>query len=194
MTEEPKTGMSKFWGVFEHYKRLLLAAGAASFLPFVAEFADASPPIPGIAPITSLLLVLTAVITFQFFENSSRRKANKRIASLLILAMLALVGYLIVSARFIFHYDGGRVILGCGWTRKAQILADDYGLDTEAQCPGQYQDLLSDFGGSVADVFVSQNHVYVEMALIGSWIIFFLSVAAIIASFVTFQQGRQIKG
>lgn len=194
MGEHSQSGMSKFWDVFGHYKRLLLAAGTASFLPFVAEFADASPPIPGVTPITSLLLILTAVITFQFFENSTRRKANNRIAFLLIVATISLISYFVASARFVFHYDSGQVILGCGWTSKAQTLATDYNLSTEAQCPGQYQDLLSDFGGKFSDVFVSQNLFYIEMMLIGTWIIFFLSVAGIIALFVTFQQGRKIKG
>lgn len=79
MSDEPQTGMTKFWSVFAHYKRLFLAVGTASFLPFVAEFADASPPIPGIAPITSLLLILTAVIHLEELKGDRAGQHSVRI-------------------------------------------------------------------------------------------------------------------
>lgn len=193
MSEAPQNGMTKFWLVFGHYKRLLLAAGTASLLPFVAEFADASTPISGITPITSLLLVVAAVITFQFFDGSSRKKVNARITSFLIFGSASLIMYLVASLRFIYHYENGKVILGCGWTNRAIDLANGSSVSVAAQCPGEYQALLTDLGGSVARVFTSQNVAYVEMLLAATWLCFFLSMAAIIALFVTFQQNRKIK-
>jgi uncharacterized membrane protein (GlpM family) len=114
-------GLDAFRRLLKEFRSLGLWAVGGAAIPFVAALLSITPPWPpaGIAPLTSILVLIANVIVFQFLRTAARRKINRTIiSSSLAMAVVAPV-YLVALSLFTYDVptDGTRGVKGFACTQ-----------------------------------------------------------------------------
>src|ERR1051326_2977789 len=106
-------------------------------LPFIAAFAGIEPPWPKqIAPITAVVVLLVLVLTYQRTLHNTSPNVNGRLLIFAVIVFVCLTVHLGLANLFIFTIptNGERIVLGCGFTRNAVLVAKQIGVSAGEMC------------------------------------------------------------
>jgi hypothetical protein len=93
--------------------------------------------------------------------------------------VIAIIGYLALLDTFVFAVPttGDKIVLGCGFTNNAQVVADKFGFASGGDCPGDnYVNLLSNAQYNSYEIWKKWSLTGITMTLFALWALFFVSI------------------
>lgn len=181
--------MSEFWATAEEIKRLWAWIVAAAGLPFLAGLAKVAPPWPPAVPVlTSIVNLLALIVSYQFFQVSSKKLINKVIIINLVILIIFSMLYLGFLSEMTFEVPGSNVdrIKGFSCTDLARV-------SFPGKCPwfGESELRLAEW--TPENLWNSWSITAVRLAIVALWLVSFMSFSTILGTFVIFQRGRHNK-
>ena len=125
--------------------RRLVAAGTAAITPVVLSFSTVAPPQPdGITKITAIVALFLCISAYAFLGSVRLLAAKRWLILCVAIFCISLPGYLLVRSLFTFKVPttGEVVIVGCGYTENAKLVATANHFDTGYGCPGSFERML----------------------------------------------------
>jgi hypothetical protein len=172
------------------YALLVLLSPALGALGF-------SPPWPQNASvITAGGLSVYLLFVFQFRSPSPAQRKGRLKNGLLILgAGLSLAGYLFLFERFTFELPttSERVVVGCGFTSEARLVAGALLMNTQGECPGHFEDLLEKSQYDSHQIWTKKSLSLIKLSLAGLWSGFFVCLAVVVGDRIRILQARAIE-
>jgi hypothetical protein len=163
-----------------HKAVLSWGSGSASF-PLLAYLADLQPPWPpGITPLSTLFVLIAAVVAWEFARNARRQKRRLMILWSLVVAVLAISSYSYAYSRFVDAVPtqpSARVIRGYECTAEAKLV---YG----TACPALPSDALENAAWEPTELWTRASITNVRLLLALAWLVFTFSVGFTVGAVV----------
>lgn len=125
--------------------RNIAAAGGASLSPVILSFVGIAPPWPpDVIKITSIMALFLAMAHFYSLLHNPKASARLRLKLSVILCCVSLPVYLVVLKLFTFKIPttGETIVIGCGYTENALLVARANHFDDGFGCPGSFERML----------------------------------------------------
>lgn len=155
----------------EYFKSLLkvLGIGAAfASLPLFVSLADLEPPWPpAAAVVSSLFILVAAVVSWEFTRKSRVAHRRRWILAGLAMMIVGLLGYMIVYSLFVEPVPGTplRVVRGYQCTREAALLY-------RQQCPDLPRQALEDAEWEAVVLWTRSSVTIARVSLAFAWFFF----------------------
>jgi hypothetical protein len=194
LTGTPKDGLAEFRSFAKDVRSLWgIAIGGPVILPVLAAFADIAPPWPKQpSVIAAALMLLTLLVTYFCFTRLDRISNAPKILILSAgIAVFALIAYLALLNTFVFAVPttGEKIVLGCGFTSNAQLVANKFGFALGGDCPGDdYVNLLSNAQYNSYEIWKKWSLTAITIMLFGLWALFFVGITICLGTFVISQK------
>ena len=164
--------------------------------PVVASLGFAPPWPHSAAVMTAGCLALYLLFVFQFRATNPAKRAGRFITILLLAgAFASLAGYLVVFERFTFELPttGERIVVGCGFTPEARVVAQTLLISTGGECPGHFEDLLEKSQYDAHQIWTKSSLEATRLSLAGLWAGFFACLGALVGKRIRVLQVRAIE-
>ncbi len=188
--------MTRFEDFSDYIKRFkwvaALIVGSAGLSPVIAAMAGVDPAWPdGISIITSLLIVVTLILVFVFTTGISAMFKRAIIAASAVTFVASLFFYLYLFDRFVYSVPNtdASITVGCGWTREARDFAKMVDISSEEQCPGDFEELLSNAEYAAEAIWLDESLTTNRLKILAAWLLLFTSLSAFLGSFVATLSG-----
>ena len=181
------SALDQFKEVVERFGTIAgFAIGGTALVPLVTAATGLAPPWPaGLPFVACVLMLITLVLIFHFL---TRRRALFSMVLLVgsILLVTSLAAHVYLHSQFVTvaPRSNAPLILGCKWTRDAVVVANDQGIDTSDQCPGDYRALLEDAEYDSSEIWTPGSISNVAYLLAVTWTLVFIALALALGSFV----------
>jgi hypothetical protein len=162
------------------------AAGIAA-TPFVMSFAALAPPLDGVVPATSAILIVLLAAAYSWAANPQRKAGLIRWAPrLCLMAPIAFLFYMAMWATFTYKLpeNGQNIFLGCGYVPLGSELARLFNAP-DGGCPGQFERLLSAVNDDPAKVWTRSSIIGVELVTLAFWLCFLATAAIGVSAHLT---------
>lgn len=165
-------------------KILGIGAGFAS-IPMIVAFAGLEPPWPpAIGPVSSALILLSALAAWEWTRSGTVKKRRSWFLVSVLAVLVGLILYLTLYSLFIEPTPGGteRIIRGYTCTEEAKLVFP-------TQCPDLPREALRDAEWEAAVLWTRGSITVVRMGLAISWLIFIAGLVGATGSIVA---GRKV--
>ncbi len=169
------TGLQKVFGF----------TGLLAAIPIFVGLAKLEPPWPpGISVVSSALILLSALIAWEWTRRARVRSRRTLILASAILTTVGLIGYLALYSLFVETIPGAgeRVIRGYTCTAEARQV---YG----ASCPDLPRDALKDAEWEAVVLWTRSSVTMVRLGLGISWLVFTAGLVGAVGAVVA---GRKV--
>jgi len=177
------TGLQEFRDALIDYKSLSSwAMGGGIAVPLVDYLIRLGPPWPldgGVPIITSVAELLTLMCAFHLWSRSTRSGLGRRLALLIVLLFIFFGAYLYINGAYTFHspVDDSKHVKGFILRPDvAPLITADFSAE-DALAGNEYQ---------ADQVWTSPSINAAMLTLLVGWLLSFISLSAIIASFVLY--------
>jgi len=182
------TGLDDFKAVLKEYSNLAIwVAGGSVALPFIASFLSIIPPWPkGLDVITAIFQLLTLILVFQTLSGSSRRKVSRNVIILFVACFVTILAYIVVFISFTIYVPAAKryIVVGYSCTSDAARVYTD-------TCPDLGYSALAGVAFDEFRLWTKGSITLVRTGLIGIWFVFFVSLSALVGSFLVFQMSKK---
>jgi TIR domain len=169
------------------YGLLLLLSPVVSSLGF-------TPPWPhSVAVMTAGCLGLYLLFVFQFRASAAVQRTSRSVTIVLLVgACLSLAGYLFIFERFTFELPTTeeRIVVGCGFTPEARLVAQSLLITTDGECPGHFEDLLEKSQYDAHQIWKKSSLAMTRLSLAGLWAVFFACLGTMVGKRIRVLQVR----
>jgi hypothetical protein len=185
-----KSGQARFTAFAKDFRSLWgVALGGPVILPVLATFANIAPPWPNQpSVVAAVFVVLTLLITYYRFTGVERHGVRPRTFILAAgSAVITVIAYLALLNTFVFTVPttGEKIVLGCGFTHNAQLVAERFGFAFGGNCPGDdYVNLLASAQYNSYEIWGKWSLTAVTISLFALWVLIFASITACVGTFV----------
>jgi hypothetical protein len=164
--------------------------------PVVVSFGFAPPWPHSAAAMTAGCLGLYLLFVFQFRASARPKRGGKHVTILLLAgACLSFAGYLLIFERFTFELPttGERIVVGCGFTSEARLVAQTLLINTEGECPGHFEDLLEKSQYDAHQIWTKSSLEATRLSLVCLWSGFFACLGVIVGKRIRVLQVRALE-
>jgi hypothetical protein len=172
------------------YGLLLLLSPVVSSLGF-------TPPWPhSVAVMTAGCLGLYLLFVFQFRASVPVHRAGRFITIMLLAgACISLAAYLVIFERFTFELPttSERIVVGCGFTPEARLVAQSLLITTDGECPGHFEDLLEKSQYDAHQIWKKSSLEMTRLSLAGLWTAFFACLGTLVGKRIRVLQVRALE-
>jgi amino acid transporter len=166
--------------------------------PLVLSFINVAPPVDGIAPASTALIVMMLAAVYAFISDREKQPALRRWGPrLCLLAPVAFLSYMVVWSFFTYKLPENQqnVFIGCGYLRSAAEIARLIKAP-ENGCPGEFEQLLLIVNDDPTRVWIRASIVGVEILTLALWLIFLaastIGVSSILGLSIRQKSSRRI--
>jgi hypothetical protein len=141
-------------------------------------------------------LALYTLFVFHFRAPvSAKHSGGIVIVLLVIVSAIAAAGYLYAFERFTFDLPttGERIVVGCGFTPEARLVANSLLVDTGGECPGHYEDLLEKCQYEAHVIWTKSSLSMVKLIIAGLWSTFFICLAMLVGERIRILLNKEIR-
>jgi hypothetical protein len=175
--------LSSFFNFVSDFKGVAsLLAKAALIAPFASLLLNIGPPWPtrtAVPALTSLCELLVLMYAFQFYTPLAKKRISTRLRAYFLQLILSFAAYISLYSFFVFKAYGDRDVKG--FIVQPAIKAKlEPGLTLEALLEGAEWDPLR--------IWEAWTVYSMRISLLLMWILFFVSIAGCIATFVVLQR------
>ena len=153
-------------------------------VPVFVALADLEPPWPPAIPtLSSIILLVFAVLAWEWTRKSRRGLRRGWMVTSLVVMLVSLFGYLALNSYFVEYAPGSdlRAIRGYECTNAAAELYPD--------CPDLPREALEDAGWESVKLWTRASVTNVRLLLVLGWLAFMAGLIGIIGSVIA---GRQV--
>ena len=172
-------------GYLTGLRKVLGFGGTVASIPLLAALARLEPPWPpGISFVSSALILLSALLAWEWTRRARVRNRRTLILASAILTTTGLIGYLALYSLFVETIPGAseRVIRGYTCTAEARQV---YG----ASCPDLPRDALKDAEWEAVVLWTRSSVTFVRLGLAISWLVFTAGLVGAVGAVVA---GRKV--
>lgn len=166
--------------------RVLGVAGAFAALPLLAAFSKLEPPNPpAIAYVSSALILLAALIAWEWGKGARRDVRRRRVLISGALSVIALLGYFYLYLSFVETIPGTetRIVRGYDCTPMAIEVYREY-------CPDIPKDMIAEANWETRTLWTRQSVTNVEIMLVIGWLAFITGLIGAVGSIVSGDRNR----
>lgn len=166
--------------------RHMVVAGGASLSPIILAFAGISPPWPpDIIKISTVIALFLAMANYHALMRGRSTSVRWRLNLSVIVVCLAFPIYLVVLKLFTFKIPttGEVVILGCGYTENARLVATARHFDDGPGCPGSFERMLEGAQYNPYEIWGKLSLGIIPMIIVVLWL---FVVAGIVIGMTSF--------
>jgi hypothetical protein len=164
----------------EKLVRVLGIGGAFATLPLLAAFSQLEPPNPpAIAYVSSALILLAALLAWEFGKGTARAIRRRRILVSTLVGIVGLVSYLFLNVSYVESIPGSdvRVVRGYVCTPQALEIYSEY-------CPDIPKDMIAEANWETKKLWTRASVSHIEILLIVTWLIFIMGLIGAVGSIV----------
>ena len=177
--------LKNFFSFVSDFKGVAALIGKIALIaPFATLLLNIGPPWPNrtaVPTLTSLCEVFVLIYIFQFFTPLTKRALGKRLRLFFLLLIASFILYLSLYSFFVFNIPGTNDRDLKGFIVRPEI--------AEMVGPGRSLEyLLEGAEWEPLNIWESWTIYTTRIALLLSWILFFVGIAGCIAVFVTLQR------
>lgn len=138
---------------------------------FASAIRITPPPARWSGILTALCTLIAWPILLKFYDNLANPVILHLIRIYSSLAIIFFVIYFVIFNLFTFELPTTkeRIVLGCGFTENAKLLASLYNIATHDDCPGIYERMLSGATYNVYEIWQKSSIVSLRVAIVLSW-------------------------
>ncbi len=186
-------GLEDFRKLLGEFASLGAWAVGGAAIPFVAALLSITPPWPpaGIAPLTSILVLIANVVVFQFLRKAPRRKINRTIILSCTLMAIAAPIYLLALSILTYDIPTTDERRAKGFICSAEVLSIP---DYAAKCPFLTTTEIEAATYNAEELWTPESIAFVRVGLIMAWSLCFIALTGIISSFAVYQMRQRGSG
>jgi hypothetical protein len=161
--------------------RVLGVGAAFATLPLLAAFSKLEPPNPpAIAYVSSALILLAALIAWEWGQGASRTLRRRRVMVSAVLCVAALLAYMYVYLSFVENIPGSeiRIVRGYVCTPQAIEVYREY-------CPDIPKAMIAEANWETKTLWTRQSVANVEIMLVAAWLVFTAGLIGAVGSIVS---------
>jgi hypothetical protein len=184
-----KTGLQEFKEVISDYKSaiswVVKGAVAAPLADFVLHLGAPWPL--GVPVITSVVELIILILTFHFWRAKSQKFLTRCMLAVLVILTVSFGTYLYLFDSYTFVNPATSKRYAKGFVPRSEI---------ERLIPQQFNSLDAALAGAEykeEDIWTSNSLTAARLALLGTWLTLFGSLAAFLSTFVLAQRKRKVR-